>query len=127
METRSRRHFKPGAAFAMILACKSSARCALDRRRIDMVELPRKEVFETSAEAAAKINDIPSIPQEKPAPVSEGVAAGIRDQALEEAARIADQVAAGRDDMFQGLAALGALIAEGIRSLKQCERSTRAQ
>ncbi|MDL2410605.1 hypothetical protein PY650_34550 [Rhizobium calliandrae] len=53
--------------------------------------------------------------------MSEDDAARIRDQALEEAARIADQVAAGRDDMLQGLAALGALIAEAIRSLKQCE------
>ncbi|AYG62246.1 hypothetical protein [Rhizobium jaguaris] len=58
--------------------------------------------------------------------VSEDATAGIRDQALEEAARIADQVAAGRDDMLQGLAALGALIAEGIRSLKECEQSTRS-
>jgi hypothetical protein len=56
--------------------------------------------------------------------VSEDIVAVIRDHALEEAARIADQVAAGRDDMLQGLAALGALIAEGIRSLKQCEQST---
>jgi hypothetical protein len=51
------------------------------------------------------------------------VAARIRDQALEEAARIADQVAAGRDNMFHGIAVLGALIAEGIRSQKQCSRS----
>jgi uncharacterized protein len=56
--------------------------------------------------------------------VTKDVAARIRDQALEEAARIADQVADGRDDMLQGLATLGALIAEGIRSLKQCEQST---
>jgi hypothetical protein len=58
--------------------------------------------------------------------MSEDVTARIRDQALEEAARIADQVAAGRDDMLQGLAALGSLIAEGIRSLKQCEQSTQS-
>jgi hypothetical protein len=57
-------------------------------------------------------------------PVSEDIVAVIRDHALEEAARIADQVASGRDDMFRGLAALGALIAEGIRSLKQCELGT---
>jgi hypothetical protein len=59
--------------------------------------------------------------------VGEDVAARIRDQALEDAARIADQVASGRDDMLQGLAALGALIAEGIRSLKQCEQSIRSE
>ena len=33
-----------------------------------MVELPRKEVFETSAEADTKITDIPSVPEEKPSP-----------------------------------------------------------
>ena len=58
-------------------------------------------------------------------PAVEALEVRIRDQALEEAARIADQVAAGRDDMLHGLAALGALIADGIRSLKQCEQSTR--
>lgn len=57
--------------------------------------------------------------------MSEDVAARIRDQALEEAARIADQVAAGRDDLYQELAAVGELTAEGIRSLKQCEQGTR--
>ncbi|MDL2403921.1 hypothetical protein [Rhizobium mayense] len=51
----------------------------------------------------------------------------IRDQALEEAAQIADQVADGRDDLFQGLAALGALIAEGIRSLKRCEQNSSSE
>ncbi|MDL2409567.1 hypothetical protein PY650_28855 [Rhizobium calliandrae] len=55
--------------------------------------------------------------------MSEDVLAMIRDQALEEAARIADQVADGRDDLLQGLAALGALIAEEIRSLKQYEQT----
>ncbi|NLS03560.1 HlyD family secretion protein [Rhizobium sp. P32RR-XVIII] len=33
-----------------------------------MVELPRKEVFETSAEADTKIKDIPSVPEQKPVP-----------------------------------------------------------
>jgi hypothetical protein len=59
--------------------------------------------------------------------LSEDVAARIRDQALEEAPRNADQVAAGRDDVLQGLAALGTLNGEGIRSLKQCEQSTRSR
>ncbi|WP_018900485.1 HlyD family secretion protein [Rhizobium sp. 2MFCol3.1] len=35
-----------------------------------MVELPRKEVFETSAEADRKIKDVPSAPAETPAPVA---------------------------------------------------------
>jgi membrane fusion protein (multidrug efflux system) len=53
---------------------RSRAVCAPDYRRIDMVELPRKEVFETSAEADAKITDIPSIPMEKPAPAEPATA-----------------------------------------------------
>jgi hypothetical protein len=94
-----------------------------------MSELPRKNVFEAADKTQiAKVIEAPAA-----MPVAEGgrsasddAAVRIRDQALEEAARIADQVAAGRDDMLHGLAALGALIADGIRSLKQCEQSTRS-
>jgi hypothetical protein len=52
-------------------------------------------------------------------PLCHDAAVRIRDQALEEAAQIADQVAAGRDELYHALAALAGLIADEIRSQKQ--------